>query len=48
VFVNVHTTFAEGGEIRGQLENAVRVPEPGGVLLMVSGLSAALWRKRRH
>jgi hypothetical protein len=48
-YVNIHTTYRPGGEIRGQLIQTV-VPEPGSVVLFGLGGLAALaiaWRRRR-
>lgn len=36
-YFNIHSTFAPGGEIRGQL---APIPEPATVLLMIGGLAA--------
>jgi hypothetical protein len=33
-YVNIHSTFRPGGEIRGQI---VQVPEPGSVVLLACG-----------
>ena len=44
-YLNIHTTFAGGGEIRGFL---TAVPEPATLLLLGSGLGALLLRGRRQ
>lgn len=41
-YVNVHTNFRPGGEIRGQI-----LPEPASLLMLVLGGGAALVRRRR-
>jgi hypothetical protein len=46
-YVNIHSTFRPGGEIRGQL---VRVPEPASAVLLGSGIAAVVvivLRRRR-
>jgi len=43
-YLNIHTTFAPGGEIRGFL---VSVPEPGSLALLGLGLGAVAWLKRK-
>jgi hypothetical protein len=43
-YLNIHTTFAPGGEIRG----FVAVPEPMTISLLVLGLAAAGFVSRRH
>jgi hypothetical protein len=43
-YLNIHSTFAPGGEIRGTL---IKVPEPGSLGLLIGGLVALLlarWR----
>ena len=44
-YLNIHTTFAPGGEIRGLLH---AVPEPEVYALLVAGLAALGWTKRRR
>jgi hypothetical protein len=46
-YLNIHTSFAAGGEIRGQLVSTV--PEPSTYVLMASGLAGLgmLARRRR-
>lgn len=44
-YLNIHTSFAPGGEIRGLL---APVPEPASVALMLAGLAAVGWSARRR
>jgi hypothetical protein len=46
-YLNIHSTFAPGGEIRGFLA-AAPVPEPGTYALLLSGLAVVGWAARRH
>ncbi len=46
-YINIHSTFKPGGEIRGQIVNFV--PEPATLAFAVSGIGLALMRRnRRH
>jgi hypothetical protein len=47
-YINVHSTFRPGGEIRGQLVNPMRVPEPASLTLAGVGLLLALAARRRR
>ena len=49
-YLNIHTTFAPGGEIRGFYTPNVPIPEPGTYALMLSGLAAVgfVARKRKQ
>lgn len=44
-YLNIHSTFAAGGEIRGFL---APVPEPATVALLLSGLGLVGWAARRR
>jgi hypothetical protein len=44
-YLNVHTTFAPGGEIRGFLRAA---PEPGTLFLVTAGIGTVILRRRRQ
>lgn len=48
-YINVHSTFAPGGEIRGQMINPVAAPEPGvaGLLGLVSAVGFVVLRRRK-
>ena len=45
-YINIHSTFGPGGEIRGQLVQVV--PEPGSAMLLLSGAAAVLGLRRRQ
>jgi hypothetical protein len=45
-YLNIHSTFAPGGEIRGYLVSVV--PEPETYALFLSGLAIVGWVVRRH
>lgn len=40
-YINIHSTFKPGGEIRGQV-----LPEPGTIALLLGGLTALAYRRR--
>ena len=44
-YLNIHTTFKTGGEIRGFL---LPVPEPSSMALLGLGIGAAFWSRRRR
>lgn len=50
LYVNLHTAFATGGEIRGQIlpGSVTVVPLPAGVWLLASAAGLLLLRRRRH
>ncbi len=45
-YINIHSSIFGGGEIRGQLVQVV--PEPGSVMLLLSGAAAVLGLRRRR
>lgn len=48
-YLNIHTTFAPGGEIRGQWAAAAAVPEPAAWAMLITGfgLAGTALRRRR-
>ncbi len=49
VYLNIHTTFAPGGEIRGFLvPAAAAAPEPGTIVFAVAGLAGIILIRRRR
>lgn len=47
VYLNIHTSFAPGGEIRGFLQRTSDVPAPGSLLLFALGLAGLGLARRR-
>ncbi|WP_425400929.1 CHRD domain-containing protein [Aeoliella sp.] len=48
-YINIHTSFRQGGEIRGQVTNGVQVPEPSSIALTLLATGALLgyrWRRK--
>jgi hypothetical protein len=46
VYLNIHSSFALGGEIRGFLQEGAAVPEPGTLALVVTGLAGMVFIRR--
>jgi hypothetical protein len=46
-YLNVHSTFRPGGEIRGQLLEPIRIPEPATGLMLSLGAGGLLLHRRR-
>lgn len=45
-YINIHSSTFPGGEIRGQLTNPIRIPEPSCAALLVSLVATAALRRR--
>lgn len=46
-YINIHSSFRPGGEIRGQLLNGVMIPEPATLGLLTAGAVGLLAIRRR-
>jgi hypothetical protein len=47
-YLNIHTTFSPGGEIRGFLQQVQQVPEPMVLTMLGVGFAAAMARRNRR
>jgi hypothetical protein len=45
-YLNLHTSFRPGGEIRGQLLTRIRIPEPATILMLIVGLAPVAFVRR--